>query len=184
MSERNLFAAEDLAPDEARAVASADLRASIGWLAFGVAVLIGSLSMDRLESQHINPHTVPGLLPACLGVALIVLGMLLFVRSWRRGGRVGNVAAVRMSPAMVRRLSVVMGLVLVYSIGLVGHGIPFWLASAIFVVASILLLQRPQRLEAGRTLNVRDVTFALAVGLLSGLLITYVFQDLFLVRLP
>jgi len=41
MSERDLFAVEDLAPDEARAVASADLRASLGWLVFGVAVLIG-----------------------------------------------------------------------------------------------------------------------------------------------
>jgi len=140
--------------------------------------------MDRLESQHINPHTVPGLLPACLGAALILLGALLLVRSWRRGGRLGDVAAVRMSAAMLRRLSVVIGLVVVYSVGLVGHGLPFWLVSTIFVVASILLLQRPQRLAAGRPLNARDVVFALAVGLISGLLITYVFQDLFLVRLP
>ena len=184
MSERDLFAAEDLTADEARAVASADLRASAGWLALGIAVLIGSLRMDRLEGQHINPHTIPGLLPACLGIAMILLGLLLLVRSWRRGGRFGDIAAVSMTAAMRRRLSVVIGLVVGFSVVLVGHGIPFWVASAIFVVASILLLQRPQRIEAGRSLNARDVVFSLAVGLISGLLITFVFQDLFLVRLP
>jgi len=183
-AERDLFAAEDLTAAEAHAVASADLRAGVAWLAFGVAVLVGSITMDRLQNQHINPYTVPGLLPGCLGIATVLLGALLGIRSWRRGGRFLDVAGVRMSGAMVRRLAVVIGLVVVYSVVLVGHGLPFWLASAIFIVASILLLQRPQRAAAGRRLNARDVLFALTVGLASGWLITLVFQDAFLVRLP
>ena len=33
--------------------------------------------MDRLEQQHINPYTVPGLLPGLLGIAMILLGGVL-----------------------------------------------------------------------------------------------------------
>ena len=41
--------------------------------------------MDRLERQNINPYTVPGLLPGLLGIAMILLGGVLALRSWRRG---------------------------------------------------------------------------------------------------
>ena len=37
-----------------------DLRGALGWMVFGVAVLVGSVTMDRLEQQDINPYTVPG----------------------------------------------------------------------------------------------------------------------------
>ena len=40
---------------------------------------------DRLEQQHINPYTVPGLLPGLLGLMMILLGTILALRSWRRG---------------------------------------------------------------------------------------------------
>ena len=70
---------EDLAPPRA------DLADAIGWIVFGIAVLIGSLTMDRLEQQNINPVTIPGLLPGLLGIAMILLGGVLGVRSLRRG---------------------------------------------------------------------------------------------------
>jgi len=37
----------------------ADLWQSLGWIALGIATTIGSLRMDRLEKQDINPYTVP-----------------------------------------------------------------------------------------------------------------------------
>jgi len=184
MVERDLFEAEDLTPAEAQAVASSDLRAGAGWVVLGVAVLIGSITMDRLEKQDINPYTIPGLLPGLLGIVFILLGVILGVRSWRRGGATRGGARLVVDGAIVRRLLVLIALILVYSVFLVGHGMPFWLASALFVTVSIVALQQPQRAAAGRGLTVRDVAFAVVVGLGSGLAITYVFQDLFLVRLP
>ena len=62
-----------------------DLKDGLGWMALGVAVLVGSITMDRLEQQHINPYTVPGLLPGLLGIAMVLLGGILALRSWRRG---------------------------------------------------------------------------------------------------
>jgi len=173
-----------LTPAEARAFAARDLRDAIGWMVFGFAVLVLSIRMDRLEAQHINPYTVPGLLPGLLGIVMLGLGVLLGVRSWRRGGRLLAGPQLATSGVALRRLALVIGLIVVYTVVLLGRGLPFWLGAAIYVVASILLLQAPQRAAEGRRVTVRDVAFAVAVGLASGWVITFVFQDAFLVRLP
>jgi len=171
-------------PAELQAQAASDLRDALGWLVFGAAVLIGSIRMDRLEAQHINPYTVPGLLPGLLGLVMILLGVLLALRSWGRGARL--VGGPRFAPdwRSMRRLAVVIGLILAYTVALLGRGLPFWLVSALYVTASIVLLQAPQRALAGRSLDWRDLAFAAAVGIGSGVVIQYVFQELFLVRLP
>ena len=173
-----------LTPDEARAFAARDLRGALGWAVFGFAVLVLSIRMDRLEAQHINPYTIPGLLPGLLGIVMLGLGVLLGVRSWRRGGRF--VAGPQLAPSglAVRRLALVIGLIVAYTVVLLGRGLPFWLGAAIFVIASILLLQAPQRAAEGRAVSLRDIASAVAVGLASGWIITWVFQDAFLVRLP
>jgi hypothetical protein len=171
--------------DEARrALARSELIQAGGWIALGVAVLVGALRMDRLESQNINPYTVPGLLPGLLGIAMMLLGALLALRSWRRGALQAKHAAFEFDPASARRVALVLALCVVFGVVLVGHGLPFWCAAAIFVSAAIMLLQRPQRLAAGRRLGVRDVIVAIVIGLGAGAAITLVFQQVFLVRLP
>ena len=173
---------DDAVAAEPTVDAGTDLRASIGWMALGVAILIGSITMDRLERQSINPYTIPGLLPGLLGIVMILLGMLLGLRSWRRGGlHIRRSAAER---GFVQRLALVLGLIVVYAVVLVGHGLPFWLASALFVTASIVVLQAPQRRAANRSLSLRDLVVAAAIGIGAGGVVQYVFQALFLVRLP
>ena len=170
--------------DEARrALARSELIQSAGWIALGVAVLVGALRMDRLESQNINPYTVPGLLPGLLGIAMMLLGTLLALRSWRRGALQAR-HAFEFDAAQARRVALVVALCVVFGVVLVGHGLPFWLAAAIFVSVAILALQRPQRAAAGRGLSVRDVVVAVAIGLGAGAAITLVFQQVVLVRLP
>jgi len=174
----------DLPPEEARALAASELRGGLVWVVFGIAVLALSWRMDRLEAQHINPYTVPGLLPGLLGIVTILLGGLLALRSWRRGGRFVGGPRFAMSGESGRRLALVIGLIVAYTVVLLGRGLPFWLGAAIYVTASIILLQSPQRAAEARRLTARDVVPALAIGLASGWIITWVFQDAFLVRLP
>jgi hypothetical protein len=174
----------DLPPEEARAVAASELRGGLTWTVFGVAVLALSLRMDRLEAQHINPYTVPGLLPGLLGIVTILLGALMALRSWRRGGRFVGGPRLAMSGVALRRLALVVGLIVAYTVVLLGHGLPFWAGATIYVTASIILLQAPQRAAEGRGLTLREAAVALAIGLASGWIITWVFQDAFLVRLP
>lgn len=160
-----------------------DFIAALIWIAFGVAVAIASWRMDRLENQDVNPYTVPGLLPGLLGIALIFFGGLLLLRAWRQGALDVNVPrATPMSSAERRRLLIVLGLCLTFGIGLVGHGLPFWLAAAIFVSVTISVLQYPQRRAEGQV--VRGILTAVVIGLGAGLAITLVFQQFFLVRLP
>jgi hypothetical protein len=165
--------------------ARAELVQAGGWALLGLAVLIGSLRMDRLESQHINPYTVPGLLPGLLGLAMMLLGALLGWRAVRDGALAPEARVHRPFDAVsARRIASVIGLCVAFGVGLVGHGLPFWLAAAAFVTAAILLFEAPRRAAEGRGLSLRDVGFALAVGLGAGGMITLVFQVLFLVRLP
>jgi hypothetical protein len=162
----------------------ADLWQSLGWIALGIATTIGSLRMDRLERQDINPYTVPGLLPGLLGVAIVFFGLLMLYRSWRRLAKAPHVAHARTEEdrAEMRRMWTVLALCIGFAGGLVGHGLPFWLAAAIFVTVTIGLLQFAQRTAKNQRL--RGLAFALAVGLGAGVIITLVFQEFFLVRLP
>jgi hypothetical protein len=163
-----------------------DFLSAIGWMTLGIAILIGSVMMDRLEDQDINPYTIPGLLPGLLGIAMIILGALLAIRSWRAAPfRPADATDTSTTHAGRQRLALVLGLCLAFGVGLVGHGLPFWLVVAIFLTASILSLQYQQRpaIESSPTM-LRQFAAAAAIGLGAGIAITIIFQDLFLVHLP
>src|ERR1700759_5184637 len=99
-----------------------DFLAAIGWMTLGIAILIGSVMMDRLENQDINPYTIPGLLPGLLGIAMMILGALLAIRNWRAPPfRPAKTILPSTSHAGRKRLALVLGLCLAFGVGLVGH---------------------------------------------------------------
>jgi hypothetical protein len=119
-----------------------------------------------------------------LGIAMTILGALLAARSWRPHLLASTANAAPADRAERKRLLLVLGLCLTFGVVLVGHGLPFWLAAAIFVSTAILSLQYQQRKSSGRKLSARMVVTAVAIGLGAGIIITIVFQEIFLVRLP
>lgn len=162
-----------------RPSATADLVWSLVWVAAGGAIFAGGYGMDRLESQHINPYTAPGLVPAALGVGIFVLGAFLLVRSVR------NRPAVASNPggaASLSRLLLAAGLCVAYGAGLVGRGPPFWLATALFVFVAIVAFRWPELKARGEIVKGVMVAAACAAGTAAS--VTLVFQELFLVRLP
>jgi hypothetical protein len=162
-----------------------DFWQGIGWLVLGLAVLVGSITMDRLESQHINPYTIPGLLPGLLGIAMMLLGSVLAVRSWERGAFTQARAPFSENHSETRkRVWIVIALCSVYSVALIGHGLPFWLASTLFVTGAIVVMQRMDRDPQERRLTPRLWLKAIAIGVIASVVTQIVFQDLFLVRLP
>ena len=70
------------------------------WIVFGIAIAIGSWNMDRLESQNINPYTVPGLVPGLLGLAMVFFGALMALRAWRAGALAPTGTASRSADAL------------------------------------------------------------------------------------
>jgi hypothetical protein len=172
-------------PDE-KVSPQADFIAAWLWVAFGLAVLVGAWRMDRLESQGATAYTAPGLVPGVLGAVLLLLGLVLAWRAARAGGH--RLGALRWSAspatrAVVLRVGAFLVLSLVYAAGLVGRGgVPFWLATFVFVTVSVLAFDWTRRREAGQ--RVHGVLLAVAVGAGTAFLVSYVFQEVFLVRLP
>jgi len=163
---------------------AADLAWALGWIVFGGAVVYGSWTMDRLEKIHINPYTAPGLVPGFLGAGIFLMGGMLLARALRAGGLRAPPASTDASatPSELKRLGLAAVLCLTYGAGLVGHGIPFWAATFLFVFASIALFQWPERRARGEIGRGLAVAAACALGTSAG--VTLLFQKLFLVNLP
>jgi len=162
-----------------------DFWQGVGWVVFGLVVLVLSITMDRLEAQNINPYTIPGLLPGILGIAMMLVGGVVAIRSSRRGAFEHARESFSAHQREVRkRVWSVVALVAVYSVVLVGHGLPFWAASAIFVTVSILVLQRMSMDPEERRLTPRVWVKAIVIGVLAAVITHVVFQDVFLVRMP
>jgi predicted cobalt transporter CbtA len=163
----------------------ADLKDAIGWIVLGLAVVVGSFTMDRLEQQNINPVTVPGLLPGLLGLAMVLLGAVLGLRSWRRGALHQPAAPATAHEREERkRVWIAVAMCVGYGVVLVGHGIPFWLASTVYVTACILVFQRISPDPAERKLGARARALAFVIGITASVVTWLVFERLFLVRLP
>ena len=148
----------------------------------GLAIIIGSWNMDRLEKQGVPGFAAPGLVPGILGVLILLSALAIVLRSIRRGAL--QPAGVPGQPAAHSRGRTVLALILClgFAGGLVGHGLPFWVAASTYLFLHIFLLQLPERRAAGQV--GRGFAVALAVGLGAGLTIATMFQHLFLVRLP
>jgi putative tricarboxylic transport membrane protein len=164
-----------------RRMARADLVTGAILFALAVAVVAGSWSMDRLEARRIHPLSAPGFTPGLLGLALAVTSALLIIQAVRRGGATGwgepFGAGGRLSPAMLRLLGA-LALSLIYALGLIGR-MPYWLATALFVSTFIAVFEWGD--GGPRWLR---LAWAVGLGLGVGLVVSYVFRELFLVRLP
>ncbi len=167
-------------PSSPSSLNTADFVTGIILVTLGAAVVVASLDMPRFAERNINPYTVPGLVPGMLGAVLTLLGAILFGRAARRGGwRVGAARHERDSGR--GRLALALALTLGYAAGLIGW-LPFWLATALFVGGFVALFE--WRMARDRSERVRRIGFAVLYGALIAAVVTFVFQELFLVRLP
>jgi hypothetical protein len=156
----------------------ADLWSALAWIFLGGAIVTASWRMDRLEHLGATGYTAPGLVPGILGGVILLLGALLGARALRQ-------KTVRAAPEAGdrgwARVAVVLLLCLGYAVGLVGHA-PFWLGTFLFVFLFVLIFEHPQRRERGQVL--RGVAMALVYGAATSLVVSTVFEKVFLVRLP
>src|SRR5690606_6163562 len=116
-----------------------------------------------------------------LGAVIALMGVILLGRAIRAGA-LETVMPGRFAPADHWRLAFTLGWSVCYA-GIVVAGLmPFWLSTAIYVALFVIVFQYEERRAKGQI--PRGLAVALVHGLLSGLIIQYVFEDLFLVRLP
>jgi hypothetical protein len=142
------------------------------WILVGGAIFYASWTMDRLASLGVKPFSAPGLLPGILGVFIVLLGVAMLAR-----GRPPSGEKIEW-----RRLLLPIALCLGFAAGMVGRGLPFWLAGWIFIAVMIWTLQYRERRAKGELLRLSTVS--LVIGGLASVAISLVFQELFLIRLP
>ena len=156
----------------------ADFFFGLFWAALGGAIAFESWRMPRLEAQSINPYTIPGLLPGMLGLLFVLFGVILAVRGWRTAGP----EIAPREGAAPWRLGLAMILCTGFGLGVVGQGPPFWLAAGLFLFLAVFLFELPERRAAGTVMG--GLIRASLVAVIGAAAISFIFQELFLVRLP
>lgn len=168
----------DPAPEQNQ-LARSDLWSGMIFAVIGLAVAIESWRMPRLEERGIDPWTIPGMVPGLLGLALCLLGVALAVRGWRHSlGQTLQVSIIGAGDARTRFLTA-LGLNLGFALLLVGR-IPFWLATFAYLIVFMTVFALEPR-KPGAT---RRGLLILAVGAGVTAAVVYLFETLFLVRLP
>ena len=167
-----------------RTMNKADFVSSLMLTLFGIGIMVESWRLPRLENLNINPYTVPGIVPGFLGLFLTIGGLAILIRSiWRGGWKIGvsgeEIPRWLASP-MVMRTAVTIVITMAYAILLFPH-IPFWIATPIFIFVFVVTTESMK--YGGLPDRVKLMT-ALVLAIAAGLIINFVFQDLFFVRLP
>ncbi|HEX2542413.1 MAG TPA: tripartite tricarboxylate transporter TctB family protein [Caldimonas sp.] len=156
---------------------------AIVWLVVGAAVTVASWRMDRLRHLDVNPWSVPGLTPGAIGVLMMLFAGVL---AWRalRGAADGpaDAAAAPAVPGGTRSVLLAGVLCLLFAGLALGRGAPFVVEGAVFVFAFTSIFSWRSWRDEGRVARGLAQTAAIAVA--AALLISWLFESVFLVRLP
>lgn len=163
----------------------ADFLTGIGLISLSLYVIIESWRMPRLEHLKIHPLSAPGIVPAFIGMVLLLFGTVLVIRSMRRGGHrlgLGYEGFHRtFSNPGNQRLLLTAILCIGYAGFLIGT-LPYWLATGLFVFVFMILFEWERGMTVARR---RECLISAAlIAILSSAAITLIFERLFLVALP
>ena len=153
----------------------ADFIGGAVWIALGLAIVVACWRMDRFTQMGATLYTMPGRVPGIVGAVLMLLGALLMLRAWRE--HVAGTDGGMLEPLVNARVLRFCAVCLAYALGLVGR-VPFWLGTALFVSVTIAMFAPADQPSA------RRYGLAALIGLITAVLITTVFERIFLVRLP
>lgn len=172
-----------LLPHEQPLAPRTDLWVAASFLVFSGAILTLTSRMPTYTDQGGQIYTAPALVPSFYAVVILVLSLWLAVRAIHAGaltpsGTEGPPAEAGNSNA---RFVIAAGLGTLFIVGLIGR-MPFWLAAAIFVALFVGAFEWRRGLPLGARL--RAMAIAVVQGVVTGLLVTLVFERVFLVRLP
>lgn len=160
-----------------------DLATAAVLLVLAVGVLKIAIGMPTFAEKGASLFLAPGIVPGFYGGVLVLLSLVLAARSIARGAlRPGRAAPARPAGGQSwLRLAIAAGLCFGFAVLLVG-ALPFWLAAAIFISTFVIIFEWPPGGRIGNRL--RPMASAVLLGLVAGGAIHYVFQQIFLVRLP
>jgi hypothetical protein len=148
-------------------------------LALGIGIVALALRMPTFIEQSHTGLTAPGIVPGFHGTVIAILAIVLGLRAVRRGALRPSTHSPALAPGDGGRLLMAAVLGIIYAGVLVGR-LPFWLASALFVFAFTTAFEW----ELGPAGRLRRIVEAALLGLGTGMAVMFVFERIFLVRLP
>lgn len=158
-----------------------------GWLfvLLGIGVTVGAWMMPRFEERGASIYEAPGILPALLGLALTLAGLVLATRRIGSDLPEERESAILTSGDMRKRSAVALFLTVTYATLLFGN-IPFITATSIFIFTFIIVFEWPNLSAENTPLRQRflHVLIAAVIALTAGVFSHYLFQTVFLVQLP
>jgi hypothetical protein len=156
------------------------------WAVFGVVIVVASWRLDRLANLDINPWSVPGLTPGLVGALIILLAIALGLQARRAPS--SPVSAEPDESAQDGQAdnpwrSVLAGILCFLFAGVsLGRGVPFVAEGAVFIFVFIVAFSWPQWRTENRL--ARGLLTSLAVAVAASAIISWLFESVFLVRLP
>jgi hypothetical protein len=162
-----------------------DFITSIVLIVVSITIIVISYTMPRLERRGIDPFSAPGVVPGMIGGILLCLALILFIRSVKNGGyrffQKQDDSGTSKHQGAVTRVSLTLVVCLIYSIGFLGR-LNYSVATGIFIFSFICLFE----FQPGQPLRTQKkmIFMALVQAVTASLLITLVFQNLFLIDLP
>ena len=163
----------------------ADFITSIILVVVGVATVWNSLEMPRYEDQGGSFLDSPGIVPAILGVLLVALSLVVFIRALVRKGYLlginGPTLAAVLKDTMTVRMLVTIGFGVVYGLFLM-RWLHFIASTLIFVFVFIVVFEYDLKKPLAAQWKVPVFAAIVSVATTAGVFAA--FQYLFLVNMP
>jgi len=161
-----------------------ELRSAGVFAVLGAVMLIASWRMDRLVDRGIDPWSAPGLTPGVVGALIVLLALALAWQARRLPDTPaeGEAQPQAQAPDSARRTLAAMALCVLFAGVTLGHGLTFVIEGAIFIFVFTTLFSWAEWQAAGRVARGLLQTLAVAVG--ASAFISWLFESVFLVRLP
>ena len=150
-----------------------DLWGGFCWVAVGAFILMESIRMERFDNMGATIYTYPGFVPGIISSVIVLLGLVMIIRGLK--SKVGIDANAK---ALInRRVVISLTCMLVFSLVLLAHA-HFLIATTFFVGTFTFLFANEE------TPLMKRLTSASINGVTSSCVVYFLFQEVFLVRLP
>lgn len=167
-----------------KTMAKADFYTGLVLIIFGITVTVLALQMPTVTARAQSPYSAPGLVPAFLGSIITLLSAIMLVRAVRRSslqlGISKETAGNFFRETSTRRMGITILLCILYAVSL--GKVMFPVTTFLFVLVFVLYFEYD--LKESFKSQLRKVILAAILAACTSVVVTGVFQYVFLVNLP
>jgi len=167
-----------------KTMTKADFYTGLILIVFGIGITVMALQMPSVTARGQSPYSAPGLVPAFLGSIITLLSAIMLGRAMRRSKmdlKVSkDLAGGFFKEESTRRMGMTILFCVLYAVSL--GKVMFPLTTFVFVFVFILYFEYDVKKSVKS--QTRKIVFAALLSACTAVVVTGVFQYIFLVNLP